>query len=140
AEEDGAAGDVVGVGGPLGDGDPGAAVGVEEEVGVEAGEVGEEDGVGPGAGGVLGPDDEVAALADGVADDVEASVVVAEGGGVDEVVGEADALEVELARAVDRVPDQAPVDEVAAVVDGQAGEPTEGGGGEVVVVADAADG
>jgi hypothetical protein len=64
--------------------------------------------------------------------------VVAEGGGVDAGGGAAGA-ERELFGAGEAVADELPVDEVAAVVDGDAGEILKGAANEVKIFADADD-
>ncbi len=138
------AADAVGQVAPLLVDEPLAAVVVVEERGVEAGGV-EVDGIGPGAGdfrcgykvvvGVL--EVAVVALHVGV-DQPEAAVGVAEAGGPDAAaVGLA--AHVELAGAVERAGDEAPVHQVPGVVDLDAGVPLEGRGGDEVVGADADD-
>ena len=125
--------------------EPLSAVVVVEERGVEAGGV-HVDGVRPGAGDGGGGDEvvvgvlEVAVVAlDVGVDQPEEAVGVAEAGGPDAAaVGLA--AQVELARAVERAGDEAPVHQVAGVVDLDARIPFEGGGGDPVIVFGAADG
>ena len=140
-----AAADAVGRVLPLLVHEPLAAVVVVEERGVEAGGV-HVDRVRPGAGDRRGGDKvvvgvlEVAVVAlDVGVDQPEEAVGVAEAGGPDAAaVGLA--AEVELAGAVERAGDEAPVHQVAGVVDLDARIPFEGGGGDPVIVFGPADG
>ena len=127
---------------------------VVKERGIEAATV-EIDGIGPLAVDGGAGDEVVVEIAEGRAggaadgraavafhvgvDEPEQAVGVGEARGPD-AAGVRIADQVQLAGAGERAREEAPVDEVARMVDLHAGEPLEGRGGDVVVVADADDG
>src|SRR3546814_5588272 len=80
---------------------------------------------------------DLAAIDTGV-DDVKAPAVVADRRG-EQSARDADLADRQLAWAVDGVTDLAPVDQVAAVIDRQAGKPAEGRIDQIIVVADTSD-
>lgn len=122
-----------------GDSAPAGAVVVPGEVGIDAGDAGQRDRVGPGARRVGGGDQQVAAAADVGDDQPEAAVVVAQGRRVDAAGGGRVRRQPQLAGPVEDVADLGPVHQVPAVQEGHAGEVLEAGTGEVVVLAHPAD-
>ena len=94
----------------------------------------EPDGIGPRSLGPPGGHHEIAAAIDQSRDHIEAAASVAKRGRVDPARA-AHPVEIELASAREHVADLAPVDEVAAVKDGNAGEVLEAAVHQIEVVA-----
>ncbi len=116
----------------------GVAIIIPEGAGVDpAGGLGDAVERFPRAGGVFGFGHEDAAVR--VAEEnVELAIVKADGRRPDAAAVDGVFHEVAVV-VLDGVADEGPVDEVFGVEDGQAGETGEAAGGEVIVVADAAD-
>ena len=113
-----------------------SAVIVEEERRVDAVEARKPDRIGPRSGRVFRRHDEVAAGVDERADHVVRPVVIANRRR-EQAARDAGAIELELRRTIEDVPQLRPVDEILALKDRQSGEVREARRDEVVVLADA---
>jgi hypothetical protein len=127
------------LGGIPASGEPAAAVGVEEEGRIDTLGV-EHHRVGPRSGRVAGGGQQGPRALPGAGDrrdQVEQALVVTDGRRPD-AVGDLEPGEIDDPRPVEDVADRFPVDQISAVEDGNAGQKSERGHYEVVIVADPA--
>ena len=113
-----------------------AFVSVKEEVRVDAVDV-HMYRIGPGTGGILRADDEVAKGL-GLGGDVKSPVVIPDHRGPDALVV-VFLVHGQLAGAMDAVADLRPVDQIPAVIHGDAGEELKGAGDQVIILPHPAD-
>ena len=118
--------------------DPDASIVVEKDLGIDAVDFGQEDGLRPRACRALCRDDEVAAALGTGVGDVEPAIMVADRRRED-CAGNPQPRKIEHVGPVDRIADLRPVDQIATVENRQAGVETETRIDEVIVVADADD-
>ncbi len=97
------------------------SVRIEEQRRVDAFDSRQPDGIRPGTGGIAGHREKIAASVDGRVDDVEHAVVEGDRRSKD-AARHAEAVEVELTRAVDDMPHLAPMHEVVAFQHRDAGK------------------